>query len=87
MCWPTRQRTGSNSESSVGSSKVDLPEAKTLEAFDFNFQPKLDKRLVLELAELQFVLRAEDLLITGQPGTGKSHMCSRLSRSAHAKGR
>ena len=59
-----------------------LPETKTLEAFDFKFQPKLDKRSVLELAELQFILRAEDLLITGQPGTGKSHVLQALALRA-----
>lgn len=51
-----------------------LKERKTLEAFDWNFQPKLDKQLVLELARLDFVSRSEDLVITGKTGTGKSHL-------------
>lgn len=51
-----------------------LKERKTLEAFDWNFQPKLDKQLVLELARLDFVSRSEDLVITGKTGTGKSHI-------------
>jgi len=51
-----------------------LRERKTLEAFDFNFQPELDKTLILELARLDFVRRKEDLLFTGDPGTGKSHI-------------
>jgi DNA replication protein DnaC len=50
-----------------------LVETKTLEAFDFAFQPGLDKPLILELARLDFVHRRDDLVITGKTGTGKSH--------------
>jgi DNA replication protein DnaC len=56
-----------------------LPERKTLEAFDFNFQPGLDKALVVELAQLDFARRREDLVITGQCGTGKSHILKALA--------
>jgi DNA replication protein DnaC len=51
-----------------------LRERKTLEAFDWNFQPELDKSLVLELARLDFVRKRDDLVITGKSGTGKSHL-------------
>lgn len=51
-----------------------LPERKTLEAFDWAFQPSLDKSAILELARLDFVRRKEDVVITGKPGTGKSHI-------------
>ena len=51
-----------------------LRERKTLEAFDFNFQPKLDRALVMDLARLDFVRRQEDLIFTGKSGTGKSHI-------------
>ena len=51
-----------------------LVERKALEAFDWNFQPKLDKAFVLELARLDFVRRHDDLVITGKTGTGKSHI-------------
>lgn len=51
-----------------------LRERKTLEAFDWNFQPRIDKPLMLELARLDFVRRNEDLLLTGKSGTGKSHL-------------
>ncbi|MBW2735128.1 MAG: IS21-like element helper ATPase IstB [Deltaproteobacteria bacterium] len=50
-----------------------LNERKTLEAFDFNFQPTVNKSFILELGRLGFVQRHDDLVITGQPGTGKSH--------------
>src|SRR5574341_1996009 len=51
-----------------------LVERKALEAFDFDFQPKLDKALILELARLDFVRRKDDLVITGKSGVGKSHI-------------
>ena len=51
-----------------------LTERKTLEAFEWDFQPNLDKALVLELGRLDFVRRREDLVITGMAGTGKSHV-------------
>ena len=55
-----------------------LPERKTLEAFDFPFQPKLDKALVMEIAGLDFARRKEDLVVTGKSGTGKSHILQAL---------
>jgi DNA replication protein DnaC len=51
-----------------------LPERKTLEAFDWAFQPSLDKGAIVELGNLAFVERMDDLIITGQAGTGKSHI-------------
>lgn len=51
-----------------------LAERKTLEAFDFDFQPTLDKDFIVELARLDFVRRHDDVIITGKPGTGKSHI-------------
>lgn len=51
-----------------------LLESKTLEAFDFLFQPSLDRSFIVETARLGFVSRHQDLLITGKPGTGKSHI-------------
>jgi DNA replication protein DnaC len=51
-----------------------MKERKTLEAFEWDFQPKIDKTLILELARLDFVRRHEDVVITGQAGTGKSHI-------------
>ncbi|MCC6904102.1 MAG: ATP-binding protein [Polyangiaceae bacterium] len=56
-----------------------LRERKLLEAFDWSFQPKLDKNLVVELAGLEFVRRKDDVLITGKSGTGKSHILQALA--------
>ncbi len=55
---------------------------KTLEAFDWPFQPKLDRALILELASFRFVARGDDLLLTGKSGTGKSHLLQALALRA-----
>jgi DNA replication protein DnaC len=53
-----------------------FPAIRTLEAFDFAFQPSLPAPLIRELAELGFLERAENLLLVGPPGVGKSHVAS-----------
>lgn len=55
-----------------------LPDRPTLEAFDFAFQPSLDKALVLDLAQLAWVERHEDLVLVGNAGVGKSHIAKAL---------
>jgi hypothetical protein len=51
---------------------------KTLDAFDFDFNRKLNRRLVFELATGRFVTQHEDGLFLGPPGTGKSHLAQAL---------
>lgn len=63
-----------------------LKELKTLEAFDWNFQPSIDKDLVIELSRLDFVERAEDVIISGQAGTGKSHILKAIALKACERG-
>lgn len=62
--------------------KSGLPVRKTLESFDWVFQPELDKSFVMELATLDFVRRKEDLVVTGKSGTGKSHIIQALGLRA-----
>ena len=63
-----------------------LPGRKTLDEFDFNFQRKLDRDRVMELATLDFVRRGQNLLVAGMSGTGKSHICIALGYLACAAG-
>lgn len=59
---------------------------KTLDTFDFDFNKKMDRRLIFELAAGHFINRAEDALFLGKPGTGKSHLAQALGRAAIRQG-
>lgn len=54
-----------------------FPELKTLDDFDFSFNPGINKRQILDLASCSFVHKTQGVLIVGPPGVGKTH----LSRS------
>ncbi len=64
-----------------------LPVRKTFAAFNFAFQPKLDKDLVMELATLRFVAHGKNVLLAGMSGTGKSHIALALALVACAANR
>lgn len=59
---------------------------KTLDAFDFDFNKKMNRALVFELATANFIHRREDALFIGAPGTGKSHLAQAIGRSAIQQG-
>jgi DNA replication protein DnaC len=59
-----------------------FPWVKTLEMFDFDFQPSLDKRQVRELSGLSFVDRADNVVMLGPPGVGKTHLAVALGVKA-----
>lgn len=60
---------------------------KTLESFDFSFQPSLDRGRIAALAQLDFIRRAEVVHFLGPPGTGKSHLATALGVAAVKAGR
>ncbi len=59
---------------------------KTLDSFDFEFNKKMDRRLVYELATGRFIAQHEDALFLGPPGTGKSHLAQALGHAAIQQG-
>ena len=64
-----------------------LTTLKTLQSFDFTFQPSLDRNRVLTLAQLDFIDRREVVHFLGPPGTGKSHLAVALGLEAVKAGR
>jgi len=63
-----------------------LPERKTLAELDWNYNPRLPKRGVLQLATLKFIDAREDVLLIGMPGTAKSHVAKALALLAVERG-
>jgi len=59
---------------------------KTLDSFDFDFNRKIDRKLVCELATGRFVAQREDCLLLGPPGTGKSHLCQAVGHAVILQG-
>lgn len=59
-----------------------FPFYKTLEQFDFAFQPSVEKRRLQELASLRFVASGENVLLLGPPGVGKTHLSIALGIKA-----
>ena len=59
---------------------------KTLDAFDFDFNKKLDRALVFTLATGRFIAAHEDALFLGPPGTGKSHLAQAIGHAAIQQG-
>jgi DNA replication protein DnaC len=51
---------------------------RTLDSFDFDFNKKMNRKLVFELATARFVGQNEDALFLGPPGTGKSHLAQAI---------
>jgi DNA replication protein DnaC len=62
--------------------KANFPWLKTLEDFDFSFQPQLDEKLIRELGSLSFLSSAQNVLFIGPPGVGKSHLAIALGLKA-----
>jgi DNA replication protein DnaC len=59
---------------------------KTLESFDFQFNKKMNRSLVFDLASGAFIARREDALFLGPPGSGKSHLAQAIGVAAIQQG-
>lgn len=64
-----------------------FPSSKTLDEFDFDARPSLNKPLVLELAKGDWIDKRENLLLVGPSGTGKTHVAIALAMAACLAGR
>lgn len=59
---------------------------RSLDTFDFDFNKKMNRTLVYELATTRFIAQREDVLFLGPPGTGKSHLAQAIGRAAILQG-
>ena len=64
-----------------------LPAVKTLAQFDFAFQPSIKREQIESLHELGFLERAENIVLLGPPGVGKTHLAISLAIAAAESGR
>lgn len=61
-------------------------ELKTIEDFDFSFNPSIKRREIMELATCRFIRERRDILFTGPPGVGKSHLAQAIGHQAAKMG-
>ena len=84
--WPERSKRsgagGSNGGIDLRLRMARFPWLKTVEQFDFECQPSLDRKVMRELAGLSFVERAENVVLLGPPGVGKTHLAIALGIKA-----
>ena len=59
---------------------------RSLDTFDFDFNKKMNRALIHELATGRFIAQREDALFLGPPGTGKSHLAQAIGRAAIQQG-
>lgn len=63
-----------------------LPSKKTVEDFDFSFQPCIDKKQINDLITCRFIKEAKNIVFIGKPGTGKTHLSISIGIKGLQKG-
>jgi DNA replication protein DnaC len=66
--------------------KAKLPSHKTLEDFDFSFQPSIDKKIINDCVTCNFIREKKNIVFIGNPGTGKTHLSVAIGIRALMKG-
>lgn len=73
--WPSGRRWSATA-------MARFPYLKTLEGFDFSSQPSIDRKKIQELASGRFIEHAENVVLLGPPGVGKTHLAVALGVKA-----
>ncbi len=76
----TKRKTESSIKAKMAKSK--LPYIKTIEEFDFTFQPSLKDKEVIRLSSLEFISQKANVIFLGPPGVGKTHLSVGLAIKA-----
>ncbi len=66
--------------------KSRLNQSKTLDSYDFTYQPELDKKLIQELASCRFIGEQKNIVLLGKPGVGKTHLANAIGLQALRQG-
>lgn len=62
--------------------KSKLSSSKTIDSYDFTYQPKLNKKEMLDLASCRFIQEHENIIFMGNPGVGKTHLANAIGVEA-----
>lgn len=66
----------------MGTRLARFPFVKTLEAFDFSYQPSIEQRRIKDLASCRWIPNGENIIFLGPPGVGKTHLAVALGVEA-----
>ena len=82
------QEVASKTEKNVAmrTAMARFPFVKTLESFEFAFQPSIDKKKIKELAGCRYIANGENVILLGPPGVGKTHLAVALGVKAVTEG-
>ncbi len=81
MCQTEKEQKHLSATSAVVK-VANFPHLKSIEEFDFNFQPSINKEKILKLCELKFINNNENIILIGTPGVGKTHIATSIGLKA-----
>ena len=78
------QRSANGYQKRLVSSRI--TQQKTLDNYDFSYQPGVDQKVLADLATTRFIRQKENVLFLGKPGVGKTHLAQALGHQALKQG-
>lgn len=80
----TAQRQANAYQKRLSASRINTQ--KTLDNYDFSYQPGVDRKVLYDLATARFIRQKENVLLLGKPGVGKTHLAQALGHQALKQG-